>query len=86
MAKCVQHYQERHQNEIDFVPRISLLTLNTYSKIFNCSESTIKILEKDVNMFKVNNKNTRTTSMFLSLTLKYISHVFVVLLLLTLNK
>ena len=48
MAKCVQHYQERHQKEIDFISRISLLTLNRYSKIFNCSESTIKILEKDV--------------------------------------
>ena len=29
---------------------------------FTCSMSTIETLEKKLNMFKVNNKNTRTTS------------------------
>ena len=31
---------------------------------FNCSNLRIKTLEKSGNMFKVNNKNTRTTSYF----------------------
>ena len=33
---------------------------------FTCSTSTIEALEKGVNMFKLNNKNTRTRSMTFS--------------------
>ena len=49
---------------------------------FTYPKLTIETLEKDVNMFKVNNKNTRTTS----LTFDHISHLFQVFLFLALDK
>ena len=49
----------------------------------------IEILEKGVNMFKVNNKNTRTMSITSSgvsiVNFQNISHVFLVFLFLTFN-
>ena len=51
---------------------------------FTCSKSTIETLEKGLSMFKVTNKNTRTT--LTSLTLLLTLHLFQMFLLLTLNK
>ena len=58
--------------------------------IFTCSKSTIETVEKGVNMFKFNNKNTRMTSMtsfwcFYCWLWIYFTH-FLVFLLLTFNK
>ena len=50
-----------------------------HSKLtFTCSKSTIETLEKGKNMFKVNNKNTGTTSVlvFLLLTLNLFYTLF----------
>ena len=65
------------------------LTKVTNQLTFTCSESTIKTLEKGWNVFKVNNKVTRTMSQpssFFIVNFEHISHLFSVFLLFTLNK
>ena len=54
-----------------------------------CSKSTIETLEKVWNILKVNNKNTRTTSVrygVFIVNFEHISYLFLVFLSLTLNK
>ena len=43
---------------------------------FTCPKLTIETLEQDVNMFKINNKNTRTTLVSLLLTLNIFHTLF----------
>ena len=63
-----------------YIPLSSIQKAKTLTQlIFTCSKSTIETLKKMWNMFKVDNKITRTTSWC-------ISHFFLVFLLLTLNK
>ena len=61
------------------------MTLTTFPILsqpeFTCSKLTIETLEQGVNMFKVNNKDTRTTIV----SFEHISHLVLVFLLLTLN-
>ena len=53
---------------------------------FTCSKLTIKTLQKMRNMFKVNNKDTRTTPFWcLIVNFGHISHLALVFLMLTLN-
>ena len=70
----VGFYQRCNLNNDDIFSMISLqivallfdqYLLNINSQQTNtCSESTIKTVQKDVNMFKVNMKDTRTTSIY----------------------
>ena len=65
------------------------LTKVTNQLTFTCSESTIETLEKGWNVFRVNNKVTRTMSQPSSVFIvnfEHISHLFSVFLLFTLNK
>ena len=70
----------------------SLVTLSEYKQaaqqIFSCSKSTIEILRKSVKHVQSNNKNNRTTSLTGVFVVKfeYISNLFLLLLVLTLNK
>ena len=54
----------------------------TFQVTFPCSKSAIETLEKGVNMFKVNNKNSKTTSLTpfwcFFVNFEYISHIFLV--------
>ena len=65
-----------------FVKHTAKLFILALLKTFNCSKSTIETLEKVRNMFKVQNKVTKTTSMAYFRT--YFTHSLVFLLL-TLN-
>ena len=55
---------------------------------FTCSKSTIETREKMRHMFKVDNKNTRTTSLtgVFIVNLEHISHLYLLFLYLILNK
>ena len=60
------------------------LALETMQLRFTRSKSTIEMLEKKWNMFKVTYKNTRTGVFIINF--EHILHFFLVLLLLTWNK
>ena len=57
-----------------------------FQRTFTCSKLTMKTLEQGVKMFKVNNKDSRTTrSGVFIVNCEHISHLVLVSLLLTLN-
>ena len=95
VGDVVNVYEEKQLRQKWRLRRITNLLKST-QLTFTCSDSTIEkgetidTPEKVWNMLKVNNKNTRATSMSLFgifvLNFEHISHVFLVILLLTLSK
>ena len=56
-------------------------------QISTCSKKIIETLEKDINMFKVDNKDTMTSSCCAFIVnFEHISHISLVFLLMTLSK
>ena len=64
----------------------SFVDCSTTQPAFTCSKLTIETLEQVWNMFKVNNKDTRTMPGVFIVNFEHISHLVLVFLLLTLNK
>ena len=88
------YYNTWDFTRLEFLPNSSYIVFHKFSETlliiraqqtFICSTSTTEILEKLSKMLKVNNKNTRTTSLML-FWCQHISDLFLMFLLLNLNR